>query len=100
MWESSAMDAGNFCHTHSMQEQGFSLWIAHQRPLQIVEREREEKSALIIEESDSSDIQSEEKKGICSCKTGDSTCCPKASKDLYLQYTTQPKAVLLGISHS
>jgi hypothetical protein len=50
-------------------------------------REREkEKSALIRGESDSSDIQSEEKKGICSQKTGDSTCCPKASKDLYLYY--------------
>jgi hypothetical protein len=33
-------------------------------------------------------------------ETGDSTCCPKASKDLYLQYTTQPKAVLLGMSHN
>jgi hypothetical protein len=45
------------------------------------------KIALIREESDSSDIQSKEKKGICSCKIGDSTCCPKASKGLYLYYS-------------
>jgi hypothetical protein len=46
----------------NMQGQGFHLWIAHQRPLHKIERERE--SALIREESDSGDIQSEEKKRI------------------------------------
>jgi hypothetical protein len=45
--------------------------------------------ALIDRDRKLGDIQSEEKKGICSCKTGDSTCCPKASKGPYLYYSAQ-----------
>jgi hypothetical protein len=48
---------------------------------------RRRKMALIEKEMKLSDIQDEEKKGICSCKTEDSTCCPKASKGLYLYYS-------------
>jgi hypothetical protein len=42
--------------------------------------------ALIREESDSSDIQNKGKKKSVVEETRDSTCCPKASKVLYLYY--------------
>jgi hypothetical protein len=45
-----------------MQEQGFSLWIAHQRPLH---RDREKRKMTLIERDRKlSDIQCKEKKGI------------------------------------
>jgi hypothetical protein len=44
------------------------------------DRERKEKSDLIKRERDSSDIQSEERRE----STGDSTCCLRNSKDIYL----------------
>jgi hypothetical protein len=50
---------------------------------------RRRKMALIEKEMKLGDIQDEEKKGICSCKIGDSACCPKASKALYLYYSAQ-----------
>jgi hypothetical protein len=61
---------------------------------------RRRNMALIDRDRKLGDIQSEEKKGICSCKTGDSTCCPKASKGLYLYYSevlAQPPVCLIAI---
>jgi hypothetical protein len=58
-------------NTWQWQEQGFNLT---QRPLHKIEREREEKSALIREESDSSDIQNGEKMESVVKETGDWTC--------------------------
>jgi hypothetical protein len=46
--------------------------------------ERREKDALIERERDSSEIQNEEKKESVVERTGDSTCCLRDSKGLYL----------------